>query len=151
MNLTTPTRSFLCDIVDGLARIVFNRPDRGNPVNRVLPRIQPCDGRTEECEDVRAVLISARGKMFSVGGDIAAFERQSDSLPSLVKHWTEDLRTVIVRMKQMRAPVVVAVHSHVAGGSVSLAAAADIVVMAKSARITAAFTKIGFSPDTAQT
>ena len=51
----------------------------------------------------------------------------------------------------MRAPVVVAVHGHVAGGSVSLVAAADMVVIGRSARITSAFTKIGFSPDTGST
>ena len=51
----------------------------------------------------------------------------------------------------MRAPVVTAVHGHVAGGSVSLMAAADLVVIGKSARITSAFTRIGFSPDTGST
>ena len=51
----------------------------------------------------------------------------------------------------MRAPVVAAVHGNVAGGSVSLMAAADIIVMAESARISAAFSKIGFSPDSGST
>jgi 2-(1,2-epoxy-1,2-dihydrophenyl)acetyl-CoA isomerase len=39
----------------------------------------------------------------------------------------------------------------VAGGGVSLVAAADVVVAAKSARFTSAFTKIGFSPDSGST
>jgi 2-(1,2-epoxy-1,2-dihydrophenyl)acetyl-CoA isomerase len=133
--LTTPTTSFLCDIVDGLAHIVLKQPDRGNPLDRAFCReFSLAMAELSKREDVRAVLISARGKMFSVGGDIAAFERQSDSLPSLVKHWTADLHTAIVRKKWMRAPVVVAVHGYVAGGSVSLAVAADIVVLAKSQR-----------------
>lgn len=152
MSLTTPTTSFLCEIADGLAHIILNQPDRGDPVDGVFCReLSLAMAELSEREDVRAVLISARGKMFSVGGDMAAFERQADSLPSLVNHSTADLHTAIVRMKRMRAPVVVAVHGHVAGGSMSLAAAADIVVLAKSAKVTAAFTKIGFSPDTGST
>jgi 2-(1,2-epoxy-1,2-dihydrophenyl)acetyl-CoA isomerase len=152
MSLTTPTTSFLCEIEGGLAHIILDQPDRGNPVDGVFCReFSLAMTELSAREDVRAVLISARGKMFSVGGDIAAFERQADALPSLVKHWTADLHSAIVRMKRMRAPVVVAVHGHVAGGSVSLAAAADIVVLARSARIIAAFTKIGFSPDTGST
>jgi 2-(1,2-epoxy-1,2-dihydrophenyl)acetyl-CoA isomerase len=54
-------------------------------------------------------------------------------------------------MVRMRAPVVAAVHGNVAGGSVSLMAAADLVVMAESARISAAFSRIGFSPDSGST
>jgi 2-(1,2-epoxy-1,2-dihydrophenyl)acetyl-CoA isomerase len=54
-------------------------------------------------------------------------------------------------MVRMRAPVVVAVHGNVAGGSVSLMAAADIVVLGKTARISSAFAKIGFTPDSGST
>jgi 2-(1,2-epoxy-1,2-dihydrophenyl)acetyl-CoA isomerase len=152
MGLAISTTSFTCDIQDGLAHMVFTRPDRGNPVDGEFCReFSLAMAELSEREDVRAVLISAQGKLFSVGGDIAAFERQGSGLPALVKHWTADLHAAIVRMRRMRAPVVVAVHGHVAGGSVSLMAAADLVVIGKSARITAAFAKIGFSPDTGST
>ena len=54
-------------------------------------------------------------------------------------------------MIRMRSPVVMAVHGNVAGGSVSLMAAADLVVIGKSARISSAFAKIGFTPDSGST
>ena len=57
----------------------------------------------------------------------------------------------IVRMVRMRAPVVMAVQGNVAGGSVSLMAAGDLVVIGKSARISSAFAKIGFTPDSGST
>jgi 2-(1,2-epoxy-1,2-dihydrophenyl)acetyl-CoA isomerase len=152
MRLGVPATSFTCDIENDLAHMVFNQADRGNPVDGQFCReFSLAMAELSEREDVRAVLISARGRMFSVGGDIAAFERQGKELPTLVKHWTADLHAAIVRMRRMRAPVVVAVHGHVAGGSVSLVAAADLVVIGKSARITSGFAKIGFSPDTGST
>jgi 2-(1,2-epoxy-1,2-dihydrophenyl)acetyl-CoA isomerase len=152
MPLAVQTTSFTCDIADGLAHMVFNQPDRGNPVDADFCReFSLAMAELSEREDVRAVLISARGKMFSVGGDIAAFERQGEGLPALVKHWTADLHAGIVRMRRMRAPVVTAVQGHVAGGSVSLMAAADLIVIGRSARITSGFAKIGFSPDTGST
>lgn len=152
MSLATPTTSFSCDVADGLAHIVLNQPDRGNPVDGDFCReFSLAMAELSEREDVRAVLISARGKLFSVGGDIAAFERQGAGLPAMIKRWTADLHAAVVRMKRMRAPVVVAVHGHVAGGSVSLMAATDLVVIGKSVRITSAFTRIGFSPDTGST
>ena len=104
-----------------------------------------------ERDDVRSVLISARGRLFSVGGDLAALASRGAALPATIKSWTADLHTAIVRMVRMRAPVVVAVQGNVAGGSVSLMAAADLVVIGKSARISSAFAKIGFTPDSGST
>jgi 2-(1,2-epoxy-1,2-dihydrophenyl)acetyl-CoA isomerase len=152
MALVTSTTSFECEIEDGLARIILNRPDSGNPIDGDFCReFSLAMAELSERDDVRAVLISARGKLFSVGGDLVALGGQDKALPATIKTWTADLHAAIVRMKRMRAPVVAAVQGHVAGGSVSLMAAADLVVVAKSVRITSAFAKIGFSPDSGST
>jgi 2-(1,2-epoxy-1,2-dihydrophenyl)acetyl-CoA isomerase len=152
MALATPTKTFECEITDGLAHIVLNRPDKGNPVDGEFSReFSLAMAEISERDDVRAVLLSARGKMFSVGGNLAALAGAGAALPSTIKTWTADWHAAIVRMVRMRAPVVAAVHGHVAGGSVSLMAAADLVVIGKSARITSAFARIGFSPDSGST
>jgi 2-(1,2-epoxy-1,2-dihydrophenyl)acetyl-CoA isomerase len=152
MGLVTPTTSFECEIADGLAHVILNHPDRGNPIDGDFCR-EFSLGMAEmsERDDVRAVLLSARGKLFSVGGDLVALGGQGKTLPATIKTWTADFHAAIVRMVRMRAPVVAAVHGHVAGGSVSLMAAADLVVIGKSARITSAFAKIGFTPDSGST
>ncbi len=73
MSLAIPTTSFTCELADGLAHIVFNQPDRGNLLDGDFCReFSLAMAELSEREDVRAVLISARGKLFSVGGDIAA-------------------------------------------------------------------------------
>jgi 2-(1,2-epoxy-1,2-dihydrophenyl)acetyl-CoA isomerase len=152
MRLAIPTTSFECEIADGLAHIVLNRPDAGNPIDAIFCR-QLSLGMAElsERDDVRAILISARGKLFSVGGDLVALGGQGNALPATIKTWAADLHAAIARMARGRAPVVVAVHGHVAGGSVSLMAAADLVVIGRSARIASAFAKIGFTPDSGST
>src|SRR2546429_5808685 len=99
-----------------------------------------------ERDDVRSVLISARGRLFSVGGDLAALASRGAALPATIKSWTADLHTAIVRMVRMRAPVVVAVHGNVAGGSGSLMAAALLVVVRKPVRNSSPFRKLGFTP-----
>ena len=38
MALATPTKTFECEITDGLAHIVLNRPDKGNPVDGEFSR-----------------------------------------------------------------------------------------------------------------
>jgi 2-(1,2-epoxy-1,2-dihydrophenyl)acetyl-CoA isomerase len=152
MGLATPTTSFECTISEGLAHIVLSQPDRGNPIDGAFCReFNLCMAELSERDNVRAVLISARGKLFSVGGDLIALAGSGDKLPQTVKIWTSDLHHAIVRMVRMRAPVVMAVQGNVAGGSVSMMAAGDIIVIGKSARISAAFARIGFTPDSGST
>src|ERR1700728_4176702 len=152
MNLATPTTSFECAISDGLAHLVLNQPGRGTPIDGAFCReFNLAMAELSERDDVRAVLISPRGKLFSVGGDLVALAGRGDKLPQTVKIWTSDLHHAIVRMVRMRARVVVAVQGNVAGGSVSLMAAGDLVVIGKSARISSAFAKIGFTPDSGST
>jgi 2-(1,2-epoxy-1,2-dihydrophenyl)acetyl-CoA isomerase len=152
MGLATITKSFDCVIDGGLAHIVLNQPDRGNPIDGEFCReLSLCMAELSERDDVRSVLISARGRLFSVGGDLTSLASRGTALPATIKSWTADLHTAIVRMVRMRAPVVVAVHGNVAGGSVSLMAAGDLVVIGKSARVSSAFAKIGFTPDSGST
>jgi 2-(1,2-epoxy-1,2-dihydrophenyl)acetyl-CoA isomerase len=152
MGLAIPTKRFDCTLDEGLANIILNQPERGNPIDGEFCReFGLCIAELSERDDVRAVLLSARGRLFSVGGDLTSLVKQGDALPRTIKAWTADLHAAIARMVRMRAPVVAAVHGNVAGGSVSLMAAADLVVMAESARISAAFSKIGFSPDSGST
>src|ERR1700724_1793148 len=152
MDLAIATKSFECAIDGGLAHVVLSQPGRGNPIDGDFCReLSLCMAELSERDDVRSVLISARGRLFSVGGDLSALASRGAALPATIKSWTADLHTGIVRMVRMRAPVVVAVQGNVAGGSVSLMAAADLVVIGKSARITSAFARIGFSPDSGST
>jgi 2-(1,2-epoxy-1,2-dihydrophenyl)acetyl-CoA isomerase len=139
MGLAIATTSFDCAIDGGLAHVVLSQPDRGNPIDGDFCReFSLCMAELSERDDVRSVLISALAS-------------RGAALPTTIKSWTADLHAAIVRMVRMRAPVVVAVHGNVAGGSVSLMAAADLVVIGKSARISSAFAKIGFTPDSGST
>jgi 2-(1,2-epoxy-1,2-dihydrophenyl)acetyl-CoA isomerase len=152
MGLAVDTKSFQCSIDSGLAHIILDQPDRGNPIDGdFCHEFNLCMAELSERDDVRAVLISARGRLFSVGGDLGALAARGAVVPVTIKSWTADLHAAIVRMVRMRAPVVVAVHGNVAGGSVSLMAAGDLVVMGKSVRVSSAFAKIGFTPDSGST
>jgi 2-(1,2-epoxy-1,2-dihydrophenyl)acetyl-CoA isomerase len=135
-------------IDDGLARVVLNQPGLGNPFNEVFCRewadlANELSGRN----DVRAVLISAAGKFFSVGGDIGMFVGHLDDLPAGIRQWTVGLHMGMARLARLDAPVVAAVHATAAGGAVALVAGCDLVYAARSAAFGAAYTSIGYSVD----
>ncbi|WP_428249557.1 enoyl-CoA hydratase/isomerase family protein [Ferrovibrio sp.] len=145
-------QSLTCTIDDGLAEVTLNQPDRGNPIDGTFAReLRDLAINLGNRADVRAVLLLAKGRFFSVGGDIKSFVTDRAALPGIVKTWTADLHSAISRLQRMNAPVVTAVHGDVAGGSVSLVAFSDIVIAAEQAKFTAAFPMIGFNADSGST
>lgn len=136
------------DIQDGLARIVLNQPEIGNPFNEVFCREWgDVANELSERSDLRAVLISAKGKFFSVGGDVAMFADNLDQLPAKIKQWTVGLHMGMARLARLDAPVVIAVHATAMGGAVALAAGCDLVYSARSASFGAAYASLGYSVD----
>src|SRR3979409_619228 len=119
MGLAIATKSFECTIDGGVAHIVLSQPDRGNPIDGDFCReFSLFMAELSERDDVRSLLISARGRLFSVGGDLAALASRGATLPATIKSWTADLHAALVRMVRMRAPGVVAGRGDAAGGGV---------------------------------
>lgn len=141
-------KAFAFEVKDGVARITLNQPERGNPFDRRFA--EEFDYLATECavrREVRAVLIDAKGRFFSVGGDLNALASDRDELARFVSAATSDLHMGISRFARMNAPVVVAVHAMAAGGAVALVAGADFALAASSAKFYAAFTGIGIVSD----
>lgn len=132
----------------GLAHLIFSQPERGNPIDSDFCS-DFCDVANElACDpDLRAVLITAEGRNFSFGGDLAAFLRQIDSLSLQIRRWTADLHVGIARMQRLDAPIVAAVQGVCAGGMAATIAGADLVIAESGTRFMAAYAGIGYSCD----
>lgn len=139
------------EVTDGLATITLNRPDAANAIN--LAMSHDLLMAAIECDDnpvIRAVVITATGRMFSAGGDLNAFIA-AESTPHLLKEMTTYLHGAISRFARMDAPLIVAVNGTAGGGGFSLAMAGDIVIAAESATFVSAYTRSALSPDGSST
>lgn len=136
------------ELADGLATITLDQATLGNPINEGFCR-EWGDLAIElsEIADLRAILLKANGRFFSVGGDIEMFARNLDVLPRKIKQWTAGLHSGIARLARLDAPLVAAVHGTTMGGAVGLVAGCDLVYASSSASFGAAYTKIGYSVD----
>jgi 2-(1,2-epoxy-1,2-dihydrophenyl)acetyl-CoA isomerase len=135
-------------VEDGLAELVLNDALPGNPMGEVFCReFGEAANELAKRGDVRAVLLRAVGPFFSVGGDVSMFSRDLDAAPSAVRDGTFGLHMGLARLLRMDAPVVACAHASAAGGAVSLLANCDVVYAARSARFTAAYTRLGFTCD----
>ena len=134
--------------IDKVAIITLNRPDDANSLNlemanELLEIATICDSDP----NIRAVVLTANGKMFSGGGDLPSFKKQGDKLSEYLRLTTTGLHMAISRFKRMNAPFIVAVNGTAAGAGFSIAISGDLVFSSDSARFTVAYTKIGVSPD----
>jgi enoyl-CoA hydratase/carnithine racemase len=67
--------AFAFEVLDGVAHLTMAQAERGNPFDERFA--EEFDYLATECAvrlDVRAVLIDARGRFFSVGGDLIIYE-----------------------------------------------------------------------------
>lgn len=139
--------TLLFDVSDNLATITLNRPAAANAINLTMSReLMQVAIECDENPEIRAVLITAHGKMFSAGGDMKAFIA-ADSMAHLLKEMTTYLHGAISRFARMTAPVIVAVNGTAGGGGFSLAMVGDLILAAESAKFVSAYTKSALSPD----
>jgi 2-(1,2-epoxy-1,2-dihydrophenyl)acetyl-CoA isomerase len=148
MDYTT----LLFGVRDNVAHITLNRPEAANSINEEMGKdLMHAALRCDEDPEIRAVLISGAGKIFSGGGDLKTFSARGNQLPYHVKEVTTYLHAAMSRLTRMDAPVVAAVHGAVAGAGMSIAIACDIVVAAETTRFMVAYTRAGLVPDGSST
>jgi len=136
------------ELRDGVAHLALDQGDIGNPFNEVfcnewLEVANALSGR----KDLRAILLSARGKYFSVGGDVRMFAQNLDELPDRIRQWTGALHMGLARFARLDAPMIAAVHGVAMGGAVALISACDVVYAGRSAVFGAAYPSIGYCCD----
>lgn len=139
------------EVDDAVATITLHRPDAANSLNLAMGNeLLAAANRCASDPAIRAVLLTASGRMFCAGGDVGGFA-DSDNPGELLRAITTGLHAAISRFQSMDAPLVIAVNGIAAGAGMSIAASGDYVIAAESAKFTMAYTGIGLSPDGSST
>jgi len=138
-------KHFLLAVMDGVATVTLNRPERKNPLTFESYRELTDFFRACAFDDaVKVVVMTGSGGNFSSGGDV--FE----IIGPLVKMDTKGL-TAFTRMtgdlvKAMRAcpqPIVAAVEGICAGAGAIVAMASDIRIGTANAKVAFLFNRVG--------
>jgi 2-(1,2-epoxy-1,2-dihydrophenyl)acetyl-CoA isomerase len=136
------------EVDGGVARLTLNRPEQANAIDaRMAAELRDASIALRFDPTVRAVLVTARGKLFCGGGDLRTFHEAGDGAGALLAGMASDLHVAMATLAEMDAPVVVGVRGSAGGAGMSLVAAADLVVAGERAKFTMGYTAAGLAPD----
>lgn len=139
--------TLIVEKMENIAVITLNRPDAMNTMtswffSEMLDAITAAAGDPE----IRVVVLKAKGKMFSAGGDIEMLK----SLDTVIKAKAMVSKDgdIIQKMHSMSKPIICAVQGTAAGSGVNLALSCDFVIASEKAAFAQVFVNIGGIPDT---
>ena len=128
---------------DSVLNIRLNRPHRLNAINAELVEDLLAALERARQPDIRAVVLSGRGRAFCAGHDL-----KEDLSEESVEAATERLRRLqeVTRLiRTLDVPVIAAVHGHVVGAGAEFALACDLVVAAEETRFRLPEVSLGLS------
>lgn len=136
---------------DTVAIVTLSRPDAMNAMNgaffedfrEILTELR------SEDNPARALLITAEGKGFCAGADLK--DQAGDMPPDLAKLLRKNYNPLILGLKDLPIPTIVAINGATAGAGMSLICACDIAIAGKDAYFLQAFVNIGLIPDAGST
>ena len=143
-----PHQTLSFEVDDAVAIISMNRPEEANTITQLFAEefsevAIACASSTE----IRSVILTARGKFFSAGGDLAGLAKSGDSLPADLRKLTAPFHSAISRLSRMDQPLITAINGPAAGAGLSLAMLGDYAIASEAAKFTMAYSAVGLSPD----
>lgn len=131
--------------------VTLNRPDALNAMNASLvDDLLDYFLKIQTDPSVRVVVLRGAGKAFCAGLDLkeGSTGNNQESVESSVQGGLAGQRRIseiVMRMRKAPQPIISLIHGPACGGGFALALASDIRIAGKSARMNAAFIRIGLS------
>ena len=141
-----PPVQYTCS--DGIGVATLASPQSRNALSpEVLEALDAaCSVAIEE--GAKVLVLTGAGRTFCAGGDLAGVnEALSGDAESEIRVMVDRLHRVITMLRELPMPTVAAVNGLAVGAGVSLALAADVRVLAKSASFVTGYLAVNASPD----
>lgn len=148
-------QAFRVELVDKVAHVVINRPDKINAMNAAFwTEIIEIFRWADDTDEVRAVVLSGAGKHFSSGIDLSLLAQIGGQLGKDVGRNAQTLRRKILELQasfnavdNCRKPVLAAIQGYCLGGAIDLIAACDMRYCAEDAQFAIKEIDIGMAAD----
>jgi len=131
---------------DGVLYLVLDRPAALNAINEeILDELESICQEVEDRSDIRALVVTGVGEVFSVGMDLACLERGFAD-HAFFRAFLERYHGILLRLEHLPVPTVATVNGLTRAGGFELLLACDLAVCANEARISDNHTQFGVIP-----
>jgi enoyl-CoA hydratase/carnithine racemase len=121
-------------------RLVLDRPEKRNPIGpAVCGELVHALARAQADDQVRCVVLTGAGKVFSAGGDLGQMASSSMVPPA-------SFVQLFPAMHALGKPIVAMVNGHALAGGVGLMVACDLVIASEAAEIGLTEINLGLWP-----
>ncbi|MDY7577096.1 enoyl-CoA hydratase [Herbaspirillum sp. RTI4] len=133
----------------GAVRILTNNnPAARNAITAALyTELAAALSAAESDPGVGAIVLTGAGDFFCSGGDLKQLATRRELPVPQRREKIENLHNLIRAIRRCSKPVVAAVEGGAAGAGLSLALCCDMLVSARNALFSAAYVKVGLTPD----
>jgi enoyl-CoA hydratase/carnithine racemase len=134
---------------DHIAWVTLNRPESLNAMNRALVReLRAFFSALGEETQTRLVVLRGAGRGFCAGLDLkesSGGDGANDGSVQAGLRAQRQISELVIMMRRAPQPIIACVHGAACGGGFALALGADVRLAGESARMNAAFIRIGLS------
>jgi 2-(1,2-epoxy-1,2-dihydrophenyl)acetyl-CoA isomerase len=131
---------------DGVLSLTLNRPKVNAFSLEMVAATQAAVQQAGREPQVRCVLLTGAGNVFSAGQDINDFRQQNVGFRY---HLLRTYNPLILQIRRLEKPVLAAINGAVSGAALGLALACDLRIAADTARFVVGFGGIGLAFDSA--
>ncbi len=132
-----------------VAWLTLDRPEALNAMNRQLvDELRDFFGGLPQRPEIRVVVMRGAGRAFCAGLDLkegGSGDGDGDRGPAAGLRMQRRISEIPMLMRRAPQPIIACVHGAACGGGFALALASDVRLAGESARMNAAFIKIGLS------
>jgi 2,4-dienoyl-CoA reductase (NADPH2) len=155
-NSNTAFETLTVSLVDHIATITLNRPDKANAMNLAMwHEIRQAFKWVDATPEARVAILQGEGKAFTSGIDLQMMMGMGDQIQNDCEARTrENLRQVILdlqdtltSLERCRKPVLAAIHGACIGGGIDLITCADMRYCSSDASFSIKEIDIGMTAD----
>ncbi len=130
-----------------IATLTLNRPDKRNALSGVLvTELARALAAVAEQPEVRVVVLTGAGKVFSAGADLAELSRLQEATAEENLADSERLAALFRQIAHYPKPLIAKVNGHAIAGGCGLAVACDFAIAAAGSKLGFTEVRIGFVP-----
>ena len=147
-------RQIAFDVADRVATITLDRPDRLNAfTTHMMYELVDAFDRADRDDDVRAVVVTGRGRGFCAGADLGegadTFSRGGSDIQTSAGVPRDGGGLVSLRIFRSLKPVIAAINGPAVGVGITMTLPMDVRLASESARIGFVFARRGIVPEAA--